>query len=331
MKKKQALLEIIKQKQVVRPVELQQVLNISTVAIHKKLKQLLEQGLIVKRGKPPLVFYQYVEQAMPQNMVWPDQLTDEVKQFLEDRYTYITPTGQILKGVAGFDVWLKNTKQLKYAETLAQEFKKVREVADAFYLKNPVCIDATEKINNTFEKLYLDKLFYQDFYSLPKFGKTKLGALVLYAKQAQNRNIIHDIANECGNLINQLAKKYNVAAVAWAPHSIPRKIPFLNELKKILSLHLPEIILIKAYSGEIPVAQKSLSKLEERIENARESIFIKKASHEFSKVLVIDDAVGSGATLNEIAHKLKSQCGVKSVYGFAIVGSYKGFEVIKEI
>jgi hypothetical protein len=34
--------------------------------------------------------------------------------------------------------------------------------------------------------------------------------------------------------------------------------------------------------------------------------------------------------MNEIAQKLKSR-GVKSVVGFAVVGSYKGFEVIKEV
>ena len=47
-------------------------------------------------------------------------------------------------------------------------------------------------------------------------------------------------------------------------------------------------------------------------------------------ILLIDEAVGSGATLNEISEKLKFK-GAKKVVGFAIVGSYKGFEVIKEV
>jgi predicted amidophosphoribosyltransferase len=51
---------------------------------------------------------------------------------------------------------------------------------------------------------------------------------------------------------------------------------------------------------------------------------------EYQTVLIIDDAVGSGATINEIAQKLKAR-GAKKVIGFAIVGSYKGFEVIKEV
>lgn len=48
-------------------------------------------------------------------------------------------------------------------------------------------------------------------------------------------------------------------------------------------------------------------------------------------LLLIDDAVGSGATLNETAKKLKQMGIAKRVYGFAVVGSLKGFEVIREV
>jgi len=51
----------------------------------------------------------------------------------------------------------------------------------------------------------------------------------------------------------------------------------------------------------------------------------------FTSVLLIDDAVGSGATLNETAKKLKLSGMAKKVIGFAIVGSMKGFEVIREV
>lgn len=47
-------------------------------------------------------------------------------------------------------------------------------------------------------------------------------------------------------------------------------------------------------------------------------------------IININDAVGSGATLNIIASKLK-KLGVDFVCGFAITGSLKGFEVVKEI
>ena len=48
-------------------------------------------------------------------------------------------------------------------------------------------------------------------------------------------------------------------------------------------------------------------------------------------IMLIDDAVGSGSTLNETALKLRQQNKNLFILGYAIVGSYKGFEVIKEI
>ena len=96
-------------------------------------------------------------------------------------------------------------------------------------------------------------------------------------------------------------------------------------------LKLPKIDLVKAYRGEIPIAQKTLSKLEDRIENARSSIFIKNTKAKYETVLLIDDAVGSGASINEVARKLKEENIAKKVVGVAIVGSYKGFDVISEV
>ncbi len=116
--------------------------------------------------------------------------------------------------------------------------------------------------------------------------------------------------------------------MAWVPHSIPRKTLFLPLFKKLLNLELPEIKLIKVYSGGIPVAQKSLSKLEDRITNAKETILIKSAPNKANKVLIIDDALGSGATMNEIALKIENKLHPKLIFGYAVVGSYKGFDVL---
>lgn len=118
-------------------------------------------------------------------------------------------------------------------------------------------------------------------------------------------------------------------AMAFAPHSIPRAIPFLKEYRALLELGLPEIKLVKAFSGSMPIAQKSLSKLEDGIENARETIAVLDQSGQYASVLIIYDALGSGTTMNEIARKLSFQA--KEIYGYAIVGSYEGCEVIKEV
>jgi len=104
-----------------------------------------------------------------------------------------------------------------------------------------------------------------------------------------------------------------------------------KQLELMLNLPFPHIDLVKAYAGEVRIAQKSLSKIEERLENARKTIFVNHRVVNYQSVLIIDDEVDSGATLNETAKKLKEDSGVKEVYGFAVVGSLKGFPVIKEV
>ncbi len=47
--------------------------------------------------------------------------------------------------------------------------------------------------------------------------------------------------------------------------------------------------------------------------------------------MIVDDAIGSGASMNEVAKKLKIEIGVEKVIGFCLIGSYKGFDVIREI
>ena len=83
-------------------------------------------------------------------------------------------------------------------------------------------------------------------------------------------------------------------------------------------------------SGIIPVPQKSLSKLEERIRNA-ENTFSISDHREFNHLVLIDDAVGSGSTLNQIAEKIKDKKIAKKVTGLAVVGSFKGFDVITDV
>lgn len=81
----------------------------------------------------------------------------------------------------------------------------------------------------------------------------------------------------------------------------------------------------------MPIAQKTLSKLEERVENARNTIFVQEQKTRSKRVLVIDDAVGSGSTLNETVKKIKEISSDTKVFGYSIVGCFKGFDIINEI
>lgn len=143
--------------------------------------------------------------------------------------------------------------------------------------------------------------------------------------------MIYKLADEARPKLLKLVADLQIETVGFLPHSILRKVQFLKEFGARLNLTLPKIQLTKAYRGEIRVAQKTLGRLEERVQNARETIFVDNSKDRFRRVLLIDDAVGSAATLNETAKKLKSMGIANEVYGFALVGSLKGFEVIREV
>lgn len=73
-----------------------------------------------------------------------------------------------------------------------------------------------------------------------------------------------------------------------------------------------------------------MSKIEERITNA-ENTFAVSETVKYQNVLLIDDAVGSGSTLNQIAGKLKKKGIAQQITGCAIVGSFKGFDVVTDV
>lgn len=300
--------------------------SISRQIVHRHLKEFIEDGLVSKVGTPPTVFYILAQkEKLPKFDLPKDKM-----HFLEKNYLWISPGGEMFFGVEGLVRWAKSVGQENQLDLLVNEFIKIREEVNE-QIQEDDLIGATFKLNSTFDSVNLQKLYYLDFYALPKFGKTPTGQLVLYSKQAQQEQLIKELVIRAKNPINSLIKKHSIDAVAFIPPTIKRQVQFLKVLEDRLSLNLPKIELVKAYKGQIPIAQKTLSKLGQRIKNARESIYIKNDRVGYRNVLLIDDAVGSGASMNEVAKKLVEQDVAERVYGFALVGSYKGFDVISEI
>lgn len=322
---RQQILKIIEEHDQIRPHDLLKELEIKKAALYLQLKKLLQQNKITKQGRPPLVFYSLVDESDSKETSI--DISSAKLDVIRQEYLYVTAEGELKYGLDGFIDWFSQTSQNQSITVLAEEYIKARR---QFSANKHGWVNASSKFQQTFTDFSLEKVCYADFYSLPKFGKTKLGLQTLHGKQAQHRGLIEKVAAKIKPIIHKIILKHEIKAAAYVPHSIPRKIPFLKVVKSELRLSLPEVELVKAYKGTLPVAQKSLSKLEERIKNAKETILVKKPEISFEKVLLIDDVVGSGATLNETAKKLKKR-GVAEVFGFAVVGSVKGFEVIQEV
>ena len=104
----------------------------------------------------------------------------------------------------------------------------------------------------------------------------------------------------------------------------------MKQLENKLNLDIRRLSIHKIKTP-IVVPQKTLNKIEDRIMNARETIAVDDAG-KYGNILLIDDAVGSGSTLNETAKKIKQKGICKgNIIGLAITGSFKGFDVISEV
>jgi hypothetical protein len=297
--------------------------EITPRAIRKQLKNLLNKGILRKIGRPPKVYYL----LQTKNEISTSESIDKaIKQIIDERYLYVSPSGESMSGWKGFLLWCNKTKQ-DSAKT-AQEYVATLKKFDKY--KQNGFVDGTTKLKNTFKEVLLDKVFYLDFYSIERFGKTKLGQMLLYAKQSQNRMLMLRLIENIRQKIIFLISKYKIDGILFVPPTVKREVQFMKELEKGLSLPVRAMSVSKLRT-EIIIPQKTLSKLEDRIENAKNTIIVDEEK-QYKNILIIDDAVGSGATLNEVARKIRNKNLVTGkIIGSAITGSFKGFDIISEI
>lgn len=297
--------------------------EITPRAVRKQLKNLLERGIVKKIGRPPKVYYLLDTRKEAPNVEGIDKKTQHV---INKRYLFISPSGESKPGWDGFIAWCEKTKQDPVKT--AKEYVDTVNKFDKFKKNN--LIDGMPKMKKSFSKVFLDKLFYLDFYSIERFGKTKLGQMLLYAKQSQNISLIHQLIKEIRPKIITTIDKYDIDGVLFIPPTVKREVQFMKELEKQLRLPV-RIVSVAKLRTDIVVPQKTLSKLEDRIENANHTIVVDD-TNEYRNILLVDDAVGSGATLNETSRQIKNKNLTHGkIVGLAITGSFKGFDVISEV
>lgn len=317
------IIAFIKDRKQVRGVDIASYLKITRQALFKHLPKLLASGAITKIGKPPKVFYSIGEKREQiDSVVFAKELKNKIDQY----FLIITPAGEKKEGTEGFVYWCsKNNFPI---EKTANEYVKTLAKYHA-YFKNGF-IDGMAKMKGSFQKTYLDEVLYLDFYSIERFGKTKLGQLLLYAKQSQSVDLMNEIIKIIEPKVAQVVKKFHIDGIGFVPPTVKREKQLMKVLEKGLCGNLRKVVITKV-STPIVVPQKTLNKIEDRIENARNTLVVGENSA-FNNILLIDDAIGSGATLNEVAGKIrdKGMCRGKIV-GLAVTGSFKGFDVISEV
>ena len=97
--------------------------------------------------------------------------------------------------------------------------------------------------------------------------------MLLHAKNSQDKKLIKILVDEIRPKVVSLVKKYSIDGVLFIPPTIKREIQFMKELEKNLKLPIKTLSVTKVKTP-VAVAQKTLSKLEDRIENARKTIVV---------------------------------------------------------
>lgn len=319
---KEKIIEYIGIRQQATASELSRHLGITRQAVHRQMNTLLVTGQIAKVGRPPKVYYVAKESEDAGSAI---TLPVDLRQVLDEHFIAITPSGERKEGVSAFSWWCKK-HQVPFEKTAAEYGQTIKKYEQ--YKKDGL-IDGRYKLKHTFDQVYLDEVVYLDFYAIERFGKTKLGQLLLYAKQSQNQTLMAELARLIKPRVDEVIGKYVVDAIGFIPPTVKREVQLMKEIERGLNIHVPTITLVKVKTA-ITVPQKTLTKLEDRVENARNTIVVDE-HRTYKTVLLIDDALGSGATMNETAKKIKERKLADVVIGLAITGSFSGFEVISEV
>lgn len=327
MKIRDKIIELLEQEGDLSVKDMVDRLDVTKQAIHIAINQLLSEDLIDKLGKTPKTIYRLADNNQ-KNIVDSSHFESSTLNYLKKEFLLITETGKMLEGIDSFAHWCKQRK-LPLEKTIA-EFISTKEKYSSYYNARGV-INGKEKLMNTkgYDEIFLDEIYYLDFYAIERFGKTRLGTLLHYAKQGQNKMLMKMLVGESKSKLDAVIHQHKFDAVGFVPPTIRREVQLMKYLETHLKINLPKIN-IRKISGIIPVPQKSLNKLEERINNANNT-FAVSTTEKYNHVLLIDDAVGSGSTLNQIAAKLKQKGVAKKITGLAIVGSFKGFDVVTDV
>ncbi len=240
-------------------------------------------------------------------------------------YVFINNSGFVSLSFLGFYNWCFKTKQ-DFVKT-ALEYIEINKPYNEMRAKG--LINASNKGRGVFgEDFQLDEMYFCEFYKIPRFGKTRVGQLLLHSKQTQNEKYINYICEEFKDRLISFLNGYD--SVCFVPPSTPRQIQFMDILNQAIGGDKPRIVAEKKFI-DIAIQQKTLKHRLDRIENARETIFI-NSDKTYNSCLIIDDAIGSGSTLNEIARKLRDQKIVTGkIVGVGIVGNLDGFDVLNEV
>ena len=320
-------------------------LGIHRVVIQKLLKTWIVQWYISKSWNTPHVIYDITDNVRKHNLIqkntsnntlnWSNKILGidfESIKILNSFYKFESD-GDLLTKKDWFVKWC----QKRWLDIQASADKYICICQNISKMKDKCgLIETTKKFAQWLYKkytykMYIDKMYYADRYTYDEFGRWPLAEMTFFAKQSQNLELISQTINNIYDQIECLIYHNKIDAIAIIPRSIDRKHQFLKLLKNKLEIFgLPFVDIYKYYPQKIAIAQKTL-KWEARFTNAMNTIQV-SIDKQYDNILLIDDFVWSGATMNISAMKIKNIWVAKYIIWFAIVGNMDmSYDVINEI
>jgi len=313
--------------------EISEKLRFSRVIIHRVIKKLLEEKKIKKvwkashtKYKSLISWLQNSKKDLDNNLI----IGFKTKKFFDENFYKFDSDWKLLKGFSGFEYWIKDRNF-----DLEKQIKNYKNIFNYVENLENECgmLDVTNIFSKKFEENYMEKIFYAGEYSFMEFGRTKLAEMTFYAKQSQDKKLINQSIDEIFYKLECLIKTENIDCIAIVPWSIDRKNQLLWILKnRLKDFNLDFLKIIKYYENGISIPQKSIKSKSWRIKNALNTIFVNDNNvKNYKNILLIDDFVGSWATLNITAKKIKENWW-KNIIWFSFVWSLDlTYEVINEI
>ncbi len=307
-----------------RPKVIADALGISRQYVQKLLAK--HAGMFVVTGVGPNRFYRLKPTEVLNSTERANRDTVDRKKIdvIERNFYNLTPLGEELEGQEGFVRWC-NDRNLD-VDSMQKQYVNILNKYYPNDFASP--IDFTNKLKHSLKDFSLQKVWAVDYYNFEIFGKTKLGNQVMIAKQTADEVTVATLIKRIAEAFLAIESRVKIDAVALVSPTIQRQQQLMSRLDNAIDQTVPRVKIYKV-GARILIAQKTLKYLKDRILNA-EQTFVVESSGVYESVLIIDDALGSGATLNEISKQIVKKGIAKKCYGLVLVASPSGYEVIQD-
>lgn len=241
----------------------------------------------------------------------------------------------------GFDIYMKNNFESIDKKTMSDRFYAVYFTLAQHIINTAWRMDASIKLTSLRplytacdEDLYLEHIYYAWVDKIDAH-KTINYERMETIKEFQDPDLIDQYTQETfGEEFLDLLEIHGFDAIVVVPNNVKRQISFNEHISTYISkITLIPQIYIDTHVFPWRKPQKKISWICKRIENAMKLFSVADGWTLIpKKILIVDDVLGSGATMNTIAKKLHQIYPWITCSWFALLWSYRTwFDVVTGI